>query len=73
MLSEEEKQLWIKKFANVVDDDDEDRLNREIESLPAEKGDEISELLFQIFRTEPFNDDPEMKKIVEDSKKKPKQ
>jgi hypothetical protein len=71
MLSEEEKQLWIKKLANVVNDDDEDRLNREIESLPAEKGDEISELLFQIFKTEPFNDDPEMKKIVEDSKKKP--
>lgn len=51
MLTEEEKQFWIKKFAEF-DGDEEDFID-EVEALPPEKNEEVSELLFQIFRSEP--------------------
>jgi hypothetical protein len=52
MLSEEEKKFWLEKFLAVVDEEDEKKFIEETEALSPEDDEELSELLFQIFKTE---------------------
>jgi hypothetical protein len=49
MLSEEEKQYWIKRHLEVITEEDEDLFMAEADALPPEKDKEVSEFLFRLW------------------------